>query len=63
MCRGMPFPAEKNFTDGELAIEQAIARGATRLILVGAFQVRRTDHALSHLLQAVTLPNGASMWC
>ena len=51
----MPFPAEKNFTDGELAIEQAIERGATRLVLVGSFGGPRTDHALSHLLQAVTL--------
>lgn len=49
------FPAEKNFTDGELAVEEAIARGATRLILVGAFQGARTDHALAHLMQAVTL--------
>jgi thiamine pyrophosphokinase len=51
----LPFPAEKNFTDGELAIEQAIERGATRLILIGSFGGARTDHALSHLLQAVTL--------
>ena len=51
----LPFPAEKNFTDGELAIEQAIERGATRLVLVGSFGGARTDHALSHLLQAVTL--------
>jgi thiamine pyrophosphokinase len=51
----IPFPAEKNFTDGELAIEQAIERGATRLVLVGSFGGERTDHALSHLLQAVTL--------
>lgn len=51
----LPFPAEKNFTDGELAIEQAIDRGAKRLILVGAFAGARTDHALIHLLQAVSL--------
>jgi len=51
----MPFPAEKNFTDGELAIEEAIERGATRLVLIGSFGGERTDHALSHLLQAVTL--------
>lgn len=51
----MPFPAEKNFTDGELAIEEAIERGATRLVLIGSFGGKRTDHALSHLLQAVTL--------
>ena len=51
----LPFPAEKNFTDGELAIEQAIARGAQRLVLVGAFGGDRTDHALTHLLHAITL--------
>ena len=51
----LPFPAEKNFTDGELAIEQAIERGAVRLILIGSFGGARTDHALSHLMQAVTL--------
>lgn len=51
----MPFPAEKDFTDGELAIEQAIERGATRLVLIGSFGGERTDHALSHLMQAVTL--------
>tara|TARA_R110002020_G_scaffold198830_5_gene400060 strand:+ start:116 stop:769 length:654 start_codon:yes stop_codon:yes gene_type:complete len=51
----LPFPAEKNFTDGELAIEQAIERGAGRLVLVGAFGGERTDHALSHLFQAIAL--------
>jgi len=51
----MPFPTEKNFTDGELAIEQAIERGASRLVLIGSFGGEHTDHALSHLLQAVTL--------
>ncbi|WP_340159110.1 thiamine diphosphokinase [uncultured Hoeflea sp.] len=51
----MPFPAEKNFTDGELAIEEAIERGATRLVLIGSFGGERTDHSLSHLLLAVTL--------
>ena len=51
----MPFPAEKNFTDGELAIEEAIERGATRLVLIGSLGGERTDHSLSHLLLAVTL--------
>ncbi|MDF1608114.1 thiamine diphosphokinase [Hoeflea sp. YIM 152468] len=51
----LSFPAEKNLTDGELAIEQAIERGAKRLVLVGAFGGERTDHAVSHLLQALTL--------
>lgn len=51
----LPFPAQKNFTDGELAIEQAISRGATRLVMVGALGGERTDHGLLHLLQAVSL--------
>ncbi|OCW58111.1 thiamine diphosphokinase [Hoeflea olei] len=51
----LPFAAEKNFTDGELAVEQAIERGAKRLVLVGAFGGQRTDHALMHLLHAVML--------
>lgn len=51
----LPFPAEKDFTDGELAIEEAIARGARRLALIGAFGGERTDHALTHLLQAIPL--------
>ena len=51
----LPFAAEKNFTDGELAIEQAIERGAAKLVLVGSFGGARTDHSLSHLLQALAL--------
>lgn len=51
----LPFAAEKDITDGEIAIEEAISRGAGRLVLVGAFAGERTDHALTHLLQAVTL--------
>jgi len=31
------FPAEKDKTDGELAIAAALERGATRLVLAGAF--------------------------
>ncbi|KGF68126.1 thiamine pyrophosphokinase [Hoeflea sp. BAL378] len=51
----LPFAAEKNFTDGELAIKQAIERGARRLVLVGAFGGDRTDHATMHLLHAIML--------
>ena len=51
----LPFAAEKNFPDGELAIEQAIERGAKRLVLVGAFGGERTDHAMMHLLHAIML--------
>ena len=48
-----PFPRDKDQTDGELAIEAAIARGATHLILVGALGGRRSDHAFAHLILAL----------
>ncbi len=41
------FPAAKDKTDGELAIEAALKRGATELILVGAFG-GQFDHVLAH---------------
>ncbi|MBW3096572.1 thiamine diphosphokinase [Pseudohoeflea coraliihabitans] len=49
------FAAEKNATDGEIAIDEAIALGATHLRLFGAFGGERTDHAAMHLVQAVAL--------
>lgn len=49
------FPVEKDKTDGELAIEEGIARGATSFVLVGAFGGARTDHALLHNFQALNL--------
>ncbi len=49
------FPREKDKTDGEIAINEAISQGATELILVGAFGGPRTDHALLHLAQAISL--------
>ncbi|MDG4883642.1 MAG: thiamine diphosphokinase [Mesorhizobium sp.] len=42
------FPAEKDMTDGELAIAEALARGATSLVLAGAFGGKRADHAFLH---------------
>jgi thiamine pyrophosphokinase len=50
-----PYPAAKAATDGEIAVSEAIARGAKRLILVGALSGDRSDHALQHLLYAVSL--------
>jgi len=47
-------PTDKNFTDGELAIQAALGRGATQLILVGAMG-GQTDHSLSHVLLAIKL--------
>lgn len=47
------FPVAKNMTDGELALHEAYERGATEVILVGAFGGERTDHTLLHLTMAV----------
>ncbi len=50
-----PYPAQKNLTDGEIAIEEACNRGAQHLILAGALGGERSDHALMHLLLSVAL--------
>ena len=42
-------PPAKDATDGEIAIDAALARGATRLTIVGAFGGPRVDHALGTL--------------
>jgi thiamine pyrophosphokinase len=49
------FPAGKDKTDGELAVQAAMARGATSLVLAGAFGGPRADHAFLHLALAVRL--------
>ena len=49
------FPAEKDQTDGEIAIDAALARGASDLMLVGAFGGPRADHAHLHLTAALRL--------
>ncbi|WP_210013394.1 thiamine diphosphokinase [Neorhizobium galegae] len=49
------FPPAKNETDGEIATAEAIDRGATRLIFVGALGGERSDHALQHLFHAMSL--------
>ena len=51
----MTFPAEKDKTDGELAVEAAFARGATALVLAGAFGGPRADHAFLHMTLAIRL--------
>ena len=47
------FDRDKDKTDGELAIEAAIALGATRLTLVGALGGPRSDHAFAHFILAL----------
>jgi thiamine pyrophosphokinase len=49
------FPAAKDKTDGELAIDIAREKGATSLILAGAFGGLRADHAFLHLALALRL--------
>lgn len=49
------YPAAKAVTDGEIAVAEAIARGATRLIFAGALSGERSDHALQHYLNALGL--------
>lgn len=49
------FPAEKDSTDGELAVSIALDLGAKELNLVGAFGGARADHAFLHLALALSL--------
>ena len=49
------FPAAKDQTDGELAVDIAVAEGATSLILAGAFGGARADHAFLHLTLGLRL--------
>lgn len=49
------FPPAKDLTDGEIAVEAALARCATSLTLVGAFGGPRADHAFLHLALGVRL--------
>jgi thiamine pyrophosphokinase len=51
----LEYPAEKSLTDGELAVQTALERGATRILLVGALGGERADHAWAHLVQAMAL--------
>jgi thiamine pyrophosphokinase len=46
---------DKDHTDGEIAVEEALSRGATSLVLAGAFGGPRADHAFLHLVLAIRL--------
>ncbi len=48
------YPSDKDQTDGELAVEAALAMGASELWLLGALG-GRSDHGLSHLLLSIKL--------
>ncbi|AGF75032.1 thiamine pyrophosphokinase [Bartonella australis AUST/NH1] len=49
------FPSDKEATDSALACEEALQQGATQLILCGAFGGERSDHSLSHMMQAIAM--------
>lgn len=49
------FPAAKDKTDGELAVDIALAEGATSLVVAGAFGGPRADHAYLHMALAIRL--------
>ncbi|RCK99962.1 MAG: thiamine pyrophosphokinase [Candidatus Tokpelaia sp. JSC189] len=49
------FSSNKDMTDGELAVNAALKKGASRLILCGSFGGERTDHSLLHMTMAVSL--------
>jgi thiamine pyrophosphokinase len=49
---GIPIrraPVDKDESDAELALLEALARGATRVTVLGAFGGRRLDHGLANL--------------
>jgi len=48
-------PAVKNETDGEIATDAAIRRGASRIIMAGALGGERSDHVIFHLIHAFHL--------
>ncbi|HSX75947.1 MAG TPA: thiamine diphosphokinase [Shinella sp.] len=50
-----PYPVAKNETDGAIAVSVAAERGARKIVLAGALGGERSDHALMHLLHAVSL--------
>jgi thiamine pyrophosphokinase len=43
-------PADKDESDTELALNEALSRGAARVVIVGAFGGRRLEHTLANIL-------------
>ena len=48
------FPAEKDMTDSELAVELAVSKGADEIVFIGALGTRM-DHSISNILMLRTL--------
>lgn len=47
-CEIITVPAEKDFTDTQLAVSEAIKRGAAQIVIIGGLS-GRLDHTLSNL--------------
>jgi thiamine pyrophosphokinase len=56
----LSFPAGKDESDTELAVREAISRGAQRLVLIGALGGRRIEHSLANVL-LLTMPELAAL--
>ena len=52
-CDVLPHPDPQNKTDGQVALELGVERGATEVVLLGAHGGERLDHSLSNLMYAV----------
>ena len=53
------FPADKDLSDGELAVRAALDRGAQQMILAGGLG-GQSDHAFAHLTLALGLARGGT---
>ena len=51
----LEFPSDKDKTDGEIAVDEALKLGASKLVFVGAFGGKRTDHMFLHMTLALRL--------
>jgi thiamine pyrophosphokinase len=51
----LAFPSRKDESDTELAVREALARGANRVVFIGALGGRRLEHSLANVL-LLTMP-------
>ena len=59
----MTFPAEKDATDGELALREAVRRGASSITIMGALGGPRLDHLLGNVaLLTHPVTRGVDVW-
>ena len=55
-------PAEKDFTDTQMAVREALARGAEELVIIGGLS-GRLDHTLSNIYLLESLTNSGIYAC